>query len=103
MFHSNGLLYIFGGYYDDKDDFNCLGSGVSIARMDYQNRLFAIQDIGKDILTGKLRPKANYRVQKVSDKLISLEGGYGREFTNYYNVYSYNRYIFNLQTHYLQL
>lgn len=35
MFHSNGLLYIFGGYYDDKDDFNCLGSGVSIARMDY--------------------------------------------------------------------
>lgn len=103
MYHSNGLLYIFGGYYDDQDDYNSFGSGVSITRIDYENRLFVVEDIGKGVLSGKLRPKANYSVKKISDKLVSLEGGYGREFTNYYNVYSYNRYIFNLQTHYLYL
>ena len=53
----------------------------------------------------RLRPKMNYRIEKLietgsgqeENKLI-ISGGYGREFTNYFNFFSYESYLFNTIT-----
>lgn len=42
-----------------------------------------------------MRPKANYIVKRIGDDKLVIKGGYGRQFTNFYNVYSYMRYIFD--------
>ena len=60
---------------------------------------FEVIDIPKRVLGVQLRPKMNYVVEEREPGILCIRGGYGREFTNFYNIYSYTQYLFRLDTH----
>ena len=50
-----------------------------------------------------MRPKINYIISEKDPNTLCINRGYGREFTSFYNIFSYLQYTFSLDTLTLQV
>lgn len=87
---------MFGGICDDKNDFQAIDSGVYVINI--EDKSFSAESVPKQANSVKIRPKLNYVVDQKDENTLVISGGHGREFTNFFNVFSYHTYEFNFRT-----
>jgi hypothetical protein len=93
-------FYIFGGIYDSRLDYYATSPSINLAS--FREDTFSIQTVPKrkDRQSNKnhmLKPKMNYRIEKSARTSeeggsILLSGGFGRSFTNFHTLFSYENY-----------
>lgn len=101
---SSTSFHIFGGIYDNENDFKRISSGVHIAEVKDNGKYksFSIKAMPKSVnkaVSSSLRPKINYVIRQIDEKTkneencLKLSGGYGRESTGFFNIFSYDEYV----------
>lgn len=83
---------MFGGITDSRRDFECIDSGVAVVEIDGKRNRFSVEAVPKALNQVKIRPKLNYVVDQKDETTLVISGGHGREFTNFFNIFSYHSY-----------
>lgn len=81
-------VFIFGGIFNDINDFLCLPPGLT--RMQITNSNVEFKHEQKPISGDRMRPKMFYAIMPntANTNSIMVYGGFGRDFTNMFSLFS---------------
>jgi|JI9StandDraft_2_1071091.scaffolds.fasta_scaffold352631_2 hypothetical protein len=83
-------IFIFGGVFNDINDFLCLPPGITRLQLGSNNTVEFKQE-PKAVSGDRLKPKMFYSILPKaggSSNEISIYGGFGRDFTNMFSLFS---------------